>query len=301
MTPTKCSDTIVFQTFRNHTVPNWIQRCLDSVQKWARRHGHDYSLVGDEFFDLCGREYLSHGKKNPRAITNLARLIATRQHLDAGYRRVIWMDADIFVFDPENLVFDFPAASLITGYAFGREVWIRDDTSGAIYAKPPVPHNAATYFTQDAVDLEILTELIRHIDAKREIVSNFQVGVGLLRGLQYSLMFPTFSHVGVFSPTVVRALANREEKVLRFCGENFRFTTCAGNLCLSHEVNEDFLWQAMDRLEEGAGYAINKYATETGAQLVPYDSEQLIGPNSATIAGGLSSFKGALRKLMGKS
>src|SRR6185437_14873935 len=130
MTEVRRSDTIVIQTFRTREIANWIQRCLDSVRNWAKLHGHDYALAGDEFFQLCGPEYLARGNKNPRTITNLARLIATRNHLNEGYRRVIWMDADTFVFDPVNLVFDFPDQSLPTGYAFGREVWVYRDAQG---------------------------------------------------------------------------------------------------------------------------------------------------------------------------
>jgi hypothetical protein len=277
MTATRRSDTIVIQTFRKHTIPAWIQRCLDSVQKWAALHEHDYSLAGDEFYDLCGPEYLARGSKNPQAITNLARLVATRQRLDAGYQRVIWMDADVFVFDSARLVFDFPAESLTTGYAFGRETWLDRDAAGVIRVSSPLAHNAATFFTQDAVDLDMLITLIRHIDAKRQLVSNFQVGTPLLRGLQYSLMFPTFSHVGMFSPLLLRALADRDERILRFYGRAYRYQACAGNLCHSagRQVTEDEIWRAMDQLELAAGDAINKYATETSVRLVPYNSGEL--------------------------
>src|SRR5205085_12081453 len=120
----KSSDTLIIQAFVNQTTPQWIQRCLDSVRRWAEIHAYDYKLAGEEFYDLCGQEFLRRGQKNPRAITNLARLVATRRQLDAGYRQVIWMDADVFVFDSEKLVFDFPTERLTTGYAFGREVWI---------------------------------------------------------------------------------------------------------------------------------------------------------------------------------
>ena len=132
-------------------------------------------------------------------------------------------------------------------------------------------HNAATFFTQDAVDLDMLITLIRHIDAKRQIVSNYQVGVNLLRGLQYSLMFPTFSHVGVFSPVLLRAIAEGDKKILRLYGHAYCYAACAGNLGLSlqDEVTEGVLWRAMDHLEAGAGNVINKYATETGVHLVP--------------------------------
>ena len=280
MTPTRHSNTIVIQAFVHHAIPNWIQRCLDSVQKWARLHEHDYSLAGDEFCDLCGPEYLARGSKNPQAVTNLARLVATRQRLDAGYERVIWMDADVFVFDPAKLVFDFSPESLATGYAFGREVWLTGNPAGATHVTAPRAHNAATFFTQGAVDLDMLISLIRHIDAKRQIVNNFQVGVCLLQGLQYSLMFPTFSHVGMFSPVLLRALAKRDEKVLRFYSEAYRYQAFAGNLCLTQELDEDLRQRAMDHLEEEAGDAINKYAIEAGVHLVPYNCQTLNGQPS---------------------
>src|SRR5438067_8600856 len=203
----KSSDTLIIQAFVNQTTPVWIQRCLDSVRKWAGLHGYDYTLAGDEFYHLCGQEFLNRGDKNPRAIANLARLVATRQHLNAGYRQVIWMDADVFVFDPEKLIFDFPVERLTTGYAFGREVWIDRGRLQILRAWRPRAHNAATLFTERAIDLDTLIALIRHIDASRGIASNYQIGVGLLRGLHYSLMFQTLSHVGEFSPILIRAFA----------------------------------------------------------------------------------------------
>jgi hypothetical protein len=235
-------------------------------------HEHDYSLAGDEFYDLCGPEYLGRGNKNPQAITNLARLVATRQRLDAGYQSVIWMDADVFVFDPVKLVFDFPADHLATGYAFGREVWVSRDPAGVIRVSTPLAHNAATFFTPDAVDLDMLLTLIRHIDAKRKIVSNYQVGVNLLRGLQGSLMFPTFSHVSVFSPILVRAIAERDKKVLRLYGHAYQYEACAANLGLSlqGDIPEHLLSRAMDTLEAGTGNVINKYAVKTGVHLIPW-------------------------------
>jgi len=272
MAVTRRADTIVIQTFRNHDIPAWIQRCLDSVRQWAALHGHDYSLAGDEFYDLCGRDYLARGPKNPQAITNLARLVATRQQLDAGYRQVVWMDADMFVFDPERLVLNFPAASLLTGYAFGREVWLDRDSSGAIRVQGPMAHNAATFFTQAAVDLDMLISLIRHVDAHRQIVSNYQLGVRLLRGLQYSLMFPTFSHAAVLSPDLLRAIVEQHEGSLRIYGRTYRYHACAGNLNLSlqDQISQDVLRRAMDRLEASKGDDLNKYATEASLHLAPY-------------------------------
>jgi hypothetical protein len=143
----------------------------------------------------------------------------------------------------------------------------------------------------------MLITLIRHIDAGRQIVSNFQVGVNLLRGLQHSLMFPTFSHVAVFSPILLRALTERDEKVLQLYGRAYRYQTCAGNLGLSlqHEVTEDVLWRAMDHLEAGAGDVINRYAADTGAHLVPCNCETW--EQSATFNMWSYRFKVTLRRL----
>lgn len=265
------SDTIVIQSFRDHSVPRWIQTCLDSVRNWAALFGHDYELSGDEFYDLCGPEYLARGNKNPQAKTNLARLVAARQKLDAGYAKVIWIDADAFVFDPQRLVLDFPSDVLGTGYAFGREVWITRGSWGVPKCVGPMAHNAAMFFTSAAVDLDMLIALIRHIDARRTIVSNYQVGVNLLRGLQYSLMFPTFSHVGVFSPDLIRALAKGDKHFLKSYGKIYRYPCCAANLGLSiqHETSEQVLLQVMDRLAAGTGRAINMFMSESEPQLVP--------------------------------
>jgi hypothetical protein len=271
------SDTIVIQTFRVNDRPAWIQRCLDSVRDWAALHGHDYSLAGDEFFDLCGPEYLARGVKNARAITNLARLVATRRRLDEGYGCVIWLDADVFVFDPASLILDFPAASLPTGYAFGREVWTTPGSWRAFSPEPAIAHNAATYFTKDAVDLDMLIGLICHIDAEREITSNYQLGVRLLRGLHYSLMFPTFSHVAIFSPTLIQAIVKQDTKVLAFYGRSYRYHACAANLTLSQASgNDNLIMKAMDRLRSTNGAAVNKYATEARLALIPFDEESRV-------------------------
>lgn len=270
---TPSSDTIVIQTFRRENIPAWMQRCLDSVRYWTALQGYDYDLAGDEFYELCGPEYLARGNKNPQAITNLARLIATRNRLDQGYKKVIWLDADVFVFAPRKLVLDFPAEELPTGYAVGREVWANILEGTRFRVTQPVAHNAATYFTPQAVDLDMLINLIRHIDAKRELVSNLQVGVQLLRGLQYSLMFPTFSHVALISPLMIRSLHQGTLPVLKLYGRAYRYHAYAVNLGLSlqHEVTEEVLWSVMDLLERTEGEALNQHALVHSAWLIPYD------------------------------
>ena len=53
----------------------------------------------------------------------------------------------------------------------------------------------------------------------------------------------------------------------------------------------------MDHLEAGAGDAINRYAADTGAHLVPYDCETSIGEQSATFSMWSYRLKVTLRRL----
>lgn len=248
----------VIQSFRDHTVPVWIARCLDSVRSWAERRGHAYFLWGDEFYDLCGAEYLSRGVKNPRAITNYARLLATRDYLKQGFAAVVWLDADVFVFDPEGLDLNFPPGRFALGYAFGREVWMQDSKALSV----PRAHNALTYFTPSAKDLDFLIEAIRHIDAGREITSNFQVGVRLLQGLHYSLGFELLPHVGLFSPRLITAIERNDAGTLKRYGHVFGEPSQAANLCLSltKPQGEKQMLAVMDVLERSRGEVVNRFA-----------------------------------------
>jgi len=146
------------------------------------------------------------------------------------------------------------------------------DPTGAIRTTRPEAHNAATLFTKTAIDLDVLITLIRHIGTTRRIASNYRVGVTLLRGLQKSLMFATFSPVGLVSPLLIGALAEGRESVLRLYARAYRYPAYAANLGLSLEHGADAVWRAMEVLEAGAGEALNRHATESGVHLIPYDS-----------------------------
>jgi len=266
-TTAKC---LVIQTFRSYNIPDWISRCIKSVRDWTHSNRYDYLLFGDEFYNFCSEEFLNRGNKNPQSITNLARLIVIRNYLNLGYERVIWMDADVFIFAPEKLNFNFSDANLSTGYAFGREVWMEQNGTCINHGT----HNAVAIFTQHAVDLDMLIDLIKHIDAGREIASNFQIGVGLLRGLRYSLMFQTLSSVGLFSPTLLEAILKSNENLLVQYGAAYKYPAYAANLCMSLQSNEAHseksVLKTMDLLENTRGMVLNQFTTENERMLLPY-------------------------------
>ncbi len=234
----------------------WIERCLDSVRRWTRSRGFDYAFFGDEFYDLCGPDYLARVGGNPRSITNLARLEITRIKLAEGYDRVIWFDADVFVFDADRFEMQTDAS-----YAFSREAWVTKAPDGRAQLAYISLHNAAFIFTRHQTDLELLIHIIRHIVMTRDIGSNYQVGVRLISGLEYPLGIPAITSVGMFSPDVIDAIADDRPSFIRAFARFHGHKMQAANLGWSQAAHftEARMMLAMDRLESTAGEILNGY------------------------------------------
>lgn len=246
--------TVVLQSFRTRDVPDWIARCLAGVRVWTQRSGYDYRFADDGIFELCGAEYLARVGDNTRSITNLARLELTRSALREGYDRAIWLDADIFVFAPDEFSID-----VTTRYAFSKEAWITVD-AGETFCTRSI-NNAAFVFMKDEPDLDFLISTIRHIVAGRDITTNYQVGVFLLTGLEQSLNFALLRTVGMLSPFVLRAIVQDDVAVLQRQAVEFCDPIFAANLCLAvaQDNPEVLIMGAMDRLEATRGQVINRF------------------------------------------
>jgi len=246
---------LIVQSFRAANVPDWIARCLASVEAWAKRSGHDYRLVGDEAFELCGADYLTRVGDNIRSITNLARLELLKQAHAEGYAWAIWIDADIFVFDAEAFSLEG-----IARYALARETWLGwqgGDNWSAIAAV----NNSVVVCRAGEPDLDFLIAATRHIAEHRQISSNYQVGGHLLKGLRLSLDFESVGNVGMFSSYAVRSLARRADPLLAALGTLHGTPIHAVNLCASENyeprIDSAEVMVAIDELETTRGAMIN--------------------------------------------
>ncbi len=249
--------TLILQSYRDHDVPPWIARCLESVRAWARARGYDYRLTSDEAFALCGEEYLARVGGNKRAITNLCRLELIREAHAAGHGRAAWLDADVLVFDPDGFSLDAPAR-----YAFARETWVECRGPGRWRAFAAV-NNSVTVFARGEPDLDLLIGLIRHIARHRTIASNYQMGGDLIKGLRASLAFEVLDDVGMLSHFVVKALAAGHEPLLAHQARLHGTPIRAANLCATANyvpaVSEPQVQRAIDRLLETKGEVINRF------------------------------------------
>jgi len=249
--------TLVIQSYRTENVPRWIRRCLDSVEAWAASQKFDYLLADDSSFALCGADYLKRVGRNMRSITNLSRLELVRDAHQRGYDRAIWLDADVLVFHPELFTID-----VVERYAFAREVWISRDREGRSHATPGV-NNCAFVCIRGEPDLDFLIQATRHVAMHRPISSNYQVGGDLIKGLRNSLAFATLDDVGMFSPFVVKALADDDEELVARQAIEHGTPVFAANLCGASNyettLSEPLTERAIDRLLATKGDIVNRW------------------------------------------
>ncbi len=269
--------TLVVQSFRRQDVPPWIARCLGTVKAWAGLKGYDYLLTGDEAFDLCGAEFLAQvAKADIRAVTNLCRLELLRRAFADGYERAVWLDADMFVFDPAAFGID-----QVKRYAFAHETWvsIRLERLAAVGSV----NNSAIVCVGPQPDLDFLIETIRYIARSRTIISNYQVGGDLIKGLCKSLRFEILHNVGMFSPLMVLATALDRKPLLRIQALMHGAPVHAANLCASPAYPQapslEQTLSAMDRLEQSRGEVLNGWLEREAPTPVRFgDVRYLDGP-----------------------
>lgn len=200
---------------------------MASVEQWAQRLGYDYRVVGDEIFDTVPAWYLAKvGTRLPIA-TDYGRLVLLQQALSAGYAEVLWLDADMLIFDQQLQ----PAVE--GSCAFSQEVWIQQNKEG-LQARRNVS-NALCLFRQGCPVLPFLlhtvASLVRRVDASR-IAPQF-VGPKLLNALHPLCEFALVPEVGALSPLVLADLCGGDGAALALLRDRSARPLQAVNLCAS--------------------------------------------------------------------
>ena len=245
---------LVIQSYRTEAVPAWIERCLTSVRDWAAGNDWQYRFMGDEILDLVPKWYHERAQGRLPVITDLGRLLAVRDALDNGMDTVVWIDADVLVFDPDG--FD-PTPS--NAYAFAREVWVQPASRGGFKVFRNV-HNAACAFRRGNAMLDFYIHACLSIMECMEGPPAPQiVGPKLLTALHNIIGFRLLPQVGAFSPLTLGAIAEDGGPVLDLYRRHARGPARAVNLCLSlnQKSHEPVLERACERLLETRGDIVN--------------------------------------------
>ncbi len=219
--------TLVIQSCSNKQRETWIKDCINSVIRWAKIKNYTYRLIDDALFTVVPEWYMQKvGARLPIA-ADYARLVFIQKALEEGFEQVIWLDADVLIFDPA-LAFDFSGTC-----AFGHEVWVQE-REGKIEARTNV-HNAVCVFRQGCVILPFLLytiiSMMKRVDPAH-LAPQF-VGPKLLNALHPLCDFALLPQVGALSPLVVADICNGGVVALNLMLFKSKVQPMAVNLCAS--------------------------------------------------------------------
>ena len=254
--------TVVYQSYRTSAVPAWIARAMESVRAWAEGSGFAYERLDDVFFAPVPPSYRDKVLGEPVRMSDLARLLAARRLLER-HERVVWVDADVIVFDPARFVVDAPE-----GYALCREAWICRAPDGRVVHAPRV-NNAVAVFTRGDPFLPFYIHACEAIVRRAEgPVGKLAVGTAFLTRLGAAMPLPLLGSVALPSPAVLGELAQGGGPLVALFMNRFGGPAGAANLCASLRgqevdgvhVDDTLLEAVLDRLVETRGEVMNRYA-----------------------------------------
>ncbi len=218
----------VLQSFRTVDVPSWITRCMDSVRQWAMSQGWDYLVLDDRFLDLPPSWVRERCGRNLYALTDVARLIWAQDVLSGGYQRVIWVDADVVIFDPVGLARHIEA---VREHGFARELFLH--VSGCHTDPQWGLNNALMVFDhKTSVLVDYLQMCLERLEDNHEgEVPRTAMGPTLLRQLDIARRLHRIEGVGLFTPAMLGPFATGEDALMRKYLSHCPVPPSAANLC----------------------------------------------------------------------
>ena len=219
--------TLVIQSHRSPLPYGWIQQCLESVKAWSEGNNYEYRFMGDELFDAIEHGLMRKIAQQRVIASDLARLLVMQEMLQAGYLRVVWLDADFLIFDPAKFL--LPGGEC----AIGREVWVQKDKHGKLKAYKKV-HNALLMFKRGNSLLDFYTDT-----AKRLLIQNTGsmppqfIGPKLLTAIHNVAMLPVMETAAMLSPMVIHDLLQGHGAALELFRQHSAVLPAGANLCAS--------------------------------------------------------------------
>jgi len=255
-------DTVILQSFRQHAVPDWITRCMRSVQDWAEAQGYRYEFVDDSLFEYVPRNLREKPRRSILPLTDLARLGLLRDRL-LRFERAVWMDADVLVFRPHLLRLPLQAGAMLC-----HEIWAGLDRQGALTLDRRI-NNAVMIFERDHPLPGFLhyaaTELYSQLDTT--VMPPAALGTGFLSRLGQLLPLRVFHQVACLSPVLLDALVHhRHPERLAAHAEHYGFPFHAANLCRSlHDdaLDDTHMCHVVDLLLDNHGALVSPLPTLT--------------------------------------
>jgi hypothetical protein len=246
--------TLVYQSHPPRA-PAWIRRCTASARQWADRNGYAYRLLGDELFAGVPIE-ITMKALSRLPMTDMGRLLWAERLL-SEYERVVWIDADVLVFDPERFVVDSDASFMVC-----REVLMK---TGVGKPRAVVGRNPSVLVVRRGTPFlrRWLDEMRRHA-AKAEGLGDADFGREMLRRLAKGERLAAIENVGHFNASVLKEIHGARGPVLGAMMKASGVPFAAANLCGHYPLPATVYTRIVDRLMDGAGAVVNDHLAAAG-------------------------------------
>ncbi len=254
------------------------------VEKWANSKGFEYLFIDDRMFDYVPEWYKKQVQQKILPVSDLARLEIAKELLTKGYDRTIWVDADLILFDPDK--FDIAVQEQ---FAFMKEIWVEKNRFGFVDFEQRVC-NAITVFTADNSFLDFYIyacntiakspqhwiyrfnsgnklsvrweRLKMKLSKPSTNISSDIVGTEFLTALYKALSFPLIENIGLFSPVLMKEIANNKHNYIKKYIRLFGNPIYGANLCGSasgKDYPEDVVNRVFEKLLATKGDVVNQY------------------------------------------
>lgn len=255
---------IILQAYESESTPAWILRCMQSVREWAALRGYDYRF-SPLLFDRIPDWFRQRCAPGIGPLTDLGRLCLMQALFDEGAEDVVWIDADVLVFDPVNFhVPDRP------GFLVIDEVMVGPDANGVPGALPRSVNGAVLGATRGHPLFDTYRSAIEAVvrNAPPGSVPRTIAGPQLLTALDRAHPIDRLTTVGLFTPAIMSDLAHGREGMPRFFSRTFGHRVAAANLCHFYRDTlapgqapryDDFMLDVIGRLIESRGEIVNRH------------------------------------------
>jgi len=214
--------TVILQSFRRHDVPEWIRHCMASVADYAASHGWAYHCTDDRFFALAPAWVRKRCQGHVYALTDVCRLQWLNDTLSQGAERVIWVDANVVIFEPENL----------RGHAFAHELYLQVEPDGRLTALEGLNNAVMAFTNQDTVLPRYLAACLAELRSMPAgPMPRTMLGPSLLRTWDLQESLDRILGVGLFTHGIMSELACGGGPLLDEYLQRSPFPLGAANLC----------------------------------------------------------------------
>lgn len=212
--------------------------------------GWDYRLLGDELFRGVPLA-ISLKARSRLPLADLGRLLWTKRFLQ-DWDRVIWLDSDVLVFDPNSFAIATDNEDLVC-----REILIQR-REGSTEVDASFGHNpTALMFGRESPLLDEWLHAIENHAAHSPGFGDADFGREMLAGIARKRPLTAIESIGHFNAAILREIHGLPGEALRKLVEKAGGPFAAGNLCGHYRLPPKTYDRIIDKLIDSRGAIVN--------------------------------------------